>query len=66
MNTYKCFRCGYEHEVYGDPDDPVSRKCPSCGADHATFTFEEMGDILNNFYIHGDDLELFDLEEYDS
>lgn len=59
MTDYRCFRCGYDHEVYGEPNEVMSRRCPSCGEEHACFTFEEMGDILNNIYLEGKDLEAF-------
>lgn len=65
QQDYRCFRCGeIETKFFGEDVDTVedvpSRRCPACGSHHAMFTFEEMGDILNNIYLEGVDIDLFD------
>jgi len=64
MTQYRCFRCGDVTErSIDDGVSPPSRRCCSCGESHVIFTYVEMGDILNNIYLAGADLEL--LEDFD-
>ena len=62
MSEYKCFQCGFEMETENELEN---RTCPSCGNTHSLFTHTEMGDIINNIYLAGVDLETFSpLEDY--
>lgn len=63
MQVLRCFRCGEEKGFRYDEE--VLRDCPSCLAHHSMFTFVEMGDLLNNLYLEGTDLETFGNEEHD-